>query len=86
MQAFNNLKTGVKLIGGFLAVVVITIIVGVVGITQLRAIDAADTWLYENMTVPLGELVDITTTYQRMRVNLRDLLLAETAADGLPVF
>ena len=78
MNAFNNLKTSVKLIGGFLIIAVITAVVGVLGIYYLRQIDAADTQLYQNNTVPISQLADMATFFQRTRVNLRDMLLAKT--------
>ncbi len=82
MNALNNLKTNVKLIGSFLIIAVITAIVGIVGIYYLRQIDAADTKLYQNQLVPISQLADIATAFQRTRVNLRDLLLATTPEEG----
>ena len=82
MNALNNLKTNVKLIGSFLFIAVITAIVGIVGIYYLRQIDAADTKLYQNQLVPIGQLANLATAFQRTRVNLRDLLLATTPEEG----
>ena len=78
MNALNNLKTSVKLIGSFLIIAIITAIVGIVGIYYLKQIDAADTYLFENYTKPLGLMVEISTTYQRTRVNARDMVSAKT--------
>jgi len=55
---------------------VMAVVVGVVGIYYIRQIDAADTYMYENYAKPTGMLVDMSTAFQRMRVNTRDLLLA----------
>jgi len=77
MNFLNNLKTSVKLIGSFLILAVITAVVGVLGIYYLKQIDAADTKLYQNQTVPLGQIADTGVAFQRTRVNLRDLLLSK---------
>ncbi len=82
MNVLNNMKTSVKLIGSFLLIAVITAVVGVVGIYYLNQIDAADTRLYANQTVPIGQIADAGIAFQRIRVNLRDLILAKDAAEA----
>ena len=79
---FNNLKMGVKLISSFILMALISAVVGVLGINYIRTIDAADTKLYENMTVPISQLADIATAFQRVRVNLRDSILATTPEEA----
>jgi methyl-accepting chemotaxis protein len=76
----NNIKIGVKLIGGFLIVAIIAAVIGIFGIMNLKAIDKADTVLFEKMTVPLGILVDYSTTFQRVRINMRDMIRANDQA------
>jgi methyl-accepting chemotaxis protein len=78
MDALNNIKTSVKLIGSFLIIAILAGIVGVFGIIDLRKIDDADTRLYQNYTVPIGQLAELAVAFQRTRVNLRDLILAST--------
>jgi methyl-accepting chemotaxis protein len=80
MSWFNNLKIGVRLVAGFAVVAAIAAAVGYEGIAKIREIDAADTVLYERMTVPLGELATMGTAFQRVRVGYRDLILADTPA------
>ena len=53
-----------------------------VGISNVRKIDQADTKLYENMTVPIGGLVNLTESFQMMRVNLREIILASNNAEA----
>jgi len=67
-----------KLVIGFVVVALLGAVVGVLGIVSMRKIDAADTFLYENMTVPISNLLTITEAFQRVRVNVRDLLDAQT--------
>jgi methyl-accepting chemotaxis protein len=74
MDAFNNLKIGSKLIVAFLLVAAIAAVVGAVGIVKIRQINAADTKLYEKMTVPLGDLAYMSISFQRARINLQDFL------------
>ncbi len=77
MNVLNNMKTSVKLIGSFMIIAIITAVVGGVGIYYIQQINTADTYLYENYAVPLGQLVHLTEAFQRTRVNLRDLILAK---------
>ncbi|MHB8129599.1 MAG: methyl-accepting chemotaxis protein [Mobilitalea sp.] len=81
MKGFLNLKVGIKLILGFIVVALIAGVIGVVGIINIQKISAADTRLYETMTVPLGEMVIIAESFQRMRGNVKDVLLAPTIDD-----
>jgi len=78
MNWFLNMKIGAKLILGFILVAILAGTIGGVGIINIQKIDKADTELYEKITVPLGELVTIVGAYQRMRGNVRDVILANT--------
>jgi methyl-accepting chemotaxis protein len=81
MNAFNNLRVGTKLVAGFILVALVTLVVGTIGITKIRQIDAEDTKLYEKVTVPLGDLAGIAVLFQRTRINLRDALEARDPAE-----
>ncbi|MEI7816958.1 MAG: MCP four helix bundle domain-containing protein, partial [Desulfuromonadales bacterium] len=76
MSWYYNLKISVKLLSAFVIVAAIAGIIGVIGVIELKKIDAADTVLYEKITIPIGQLQDVSVCFQRMRVNLRDLVLA----------
>jgi methyl-accepting chemotaxis protein len=78
MQWFNNLKIGTKLISSFILVALIAGVIGVIGIQKIHQIDAADTMLYEKVTVPIGDALEIATAFQRIRVNSRDIIFAVT--------
>jgi len=75
MKWFNNLKIGAKLISGFLVVAIIAGAVGMVGVVNINKIEQADNELYENMTVPISLMSEISTNFQRVRVNIRDCIL-----------
>ena len=75
---FNNLSIKVKLLTGFIVVAIIAGVVGYIGMSNIKKIDDADSELYQKMTKPMGDLINMSTTFQRMRVNLRDAMTATT--------
>ena len=77
MKWFMNMKIGAKLLAGFILVALIAGAMGVFAIVNIKALDKADTELYENMTVPISIMSNISTAFQRTRVNLRDMCLTE---------
>jgi len=78
MKWFLNLRVGTKLISGFIAVAIIAGAIGAVGIVNLKKIEEADMRMYTMMTEPLGQMVTYVEAYQRMRGNVKDIILAET--------
>ncbi|QWR76734.1 methyl-accepting chemotaxis protein [Candidatus Magnetomonas plexicatena] len=78
MKLLDNMKIGTKLVGSFLLVAIIAAFIGVFAIINLHKIDNADTLLYEKMTVPLGQLGEISTSFQRVRINVMELVDAKT--------
>jgi methyl-accepting chemotaxis protein len=78
MKWFADLRLANKLLTAFVAMAFVTGTVGFLGVRNIRELDDADTRLYTNMTVPIGELGQMTQAFQRIRVNLRDLLLSES--------
>ncbi|MHB9012684.1 MAG: MCP four helix bundle domain-containing protein, partial [Ignavibacteriaceae bacterium] len=77
MKWFYNLKIGTKLLMSFLLVALIAGVIGYEGITSLKAADDSGRILFERNTVPLSYLVDLSTTFQRERANLLQLLIAK---------
>ena len=61
----------------------LTAFLGIFGITRLRMADDSDSILYERNTKPLSEMVKLSTAFQRMRVNVREVLLTENHDAGL---
>ncbi len=78
MNWFYNLKVSAKLLIGFGTLSVIAAIIGFIGITNLKTLEQSDTEMYENMTLPITWMGDISTNFQRVRVNTRDVVLAES--------
>ena len=75
MSWFYNLKIATKLLIGFVLVALIAGVVGTVGIINLLSLSKRDTMLYENNTVPLGEIGQAGIFFQRTRINQRNVLL-----------
>ncbi|MGE5328670.1 MAG: methyl-accepting chemotaxis protein, partial [Deltaproteobacteria bacterium] len=76
MKWFCNLKISLKLLIGFISVALIAGVIGVVGIINIRAIDKADTEMYETVTIPMSIVTNIAMSFQRERVHIRDMVLA----------
>lgn len=79
MGWFYDLKISVKLLSGFILVVVIAGIVGVVGLINISTIETKDIELYEKGAVPLDQMNALSTAFQRIRVNVRDIILSSNA-------
>jgi methyl-accepting chemotaxis protein len=73
---FINLKIGSKLMGGFLAVAGMALAIGIFGYFQIHRIDHADTRLYQNGLLPMEDISIISSNFQRLRVNTRDIVMA----------
>ena len=70
MQWFYNMKISRKLIISYLILAMISAIVGVVGFYNITRLDNADTELYESNTLGLDYIGNVSTYFQRIRVNL----------------
>lgn len=81
MKWYYNMKLGTKMITGFLIVALIAGAIGLVGIINIREIEELGTKMYEMMTQPLGEMVVIVSSYQRMQNDIRDIILAESQGE-----
>ncbi|MFO0582419.1 MAG: methyl-accepting chemotaxis protein [Anaeromyxobacter sp.] len=85
MKWFADLRVATKLLVSFLSLALITGAVGFWGIKSLRELDARDTEMYEVNTAPLDHLLEMGTRYQRVRLNLREILI-ETDAQRRQTF
>lgn len=56
MNTFNNLKTGVKLTGGFLFVAFIIVAVAVVGYFNMKSLATNTATMYHDRLVPIRQL------------------------------
>ena len=81
MGWFCNLGISKKLLSGFIIIALIAGAMGAYGILNLKSIKNSDTELYENMTVPVSQMGEISTEFQRLRVNIRDMIIAQSSED-----
>jgi methyl-accepting chemotaxis protein len=77
MRWFHNMKISAKLFFGFSLVLIGALAIGAVGILNLQTIAANSETMYAHMTEPIAELSQIATSFQRIRVNLRDIILTD---------
>ena len=66
----SKMKLASKVALGFAVVILITALMGIMGIRNITTIDNADTMLYEKITLPIEYTGVITTYFNRTRVNI----------------
>lgn len=81
MQWYFDLRIGTKLISGFILIALIAGLIGFIGIRGVKAVSSEAAHLYDNQVIPISELQDISTAFQRVRVNIRDLMDAKSAEE-----
>jgi methyl-accepting chemotaxis protein len=83
MNWYYDLRISVKLLSAFIVVAIIAGIIGTVGVVEIKKMDDAGTKLYQKITMPISDLGDMSTAFQRIRINLRELIGADSQADKL---
>lgn len=81
MNWINNLTIRAKLLAGFGIVILMTLIIGIIAIYDLKEIEDQNTIMFEKITAPMSELAEITNYFQRIRVNTRDIILANSQTE-----
>ena len=81
MGVLSNLRIRTKILLGFFLVAVISVIIGVIGIYNLNKVNDKNTQLYQKMTVPFNNLYNTTEAFQKIRVNLRDMIMSSNPAE-----
>ncbi len=84
MHWFHDLRLRAKLLLGFSSVVAILIVIGVASSVSLKRMREADIELYDHMTVPLAQSGEAISYLQRLRVNLREAVMAESPQAAKP--
>ncbi|MDP4176155.1 MAG: MCP four helix bundle domain-containing protein [Bacteroidota bacterium] len=74
MQILNRLKIGKKIAFGFIAVSIITVIVGVTGYYYLAGMKSTFKDMYLRVTLPLKELEAISRNFQETRIACVDMI------------
>ena len=81
MKLLSNLKTSVKLVSAFVIMSIVIGGIGVFGLINLNKSNEQLQFMFEQRVVPLTNLGNVETLYQRLRVNTRDIVfVGETAS------
>lgn len=89
---FKNLMISKKLIIGFLLVAIISVVVGIVGLTNMYRINEGSSLLFNKNALAIAYAGDASTTFQRIRYNALEITVVDTdeervaIADKLDVF
>lgn len=81
MQWFYNLKIRNKLLAAFIAVSLLTGIVGIIGIYNIKDVQEKYVVLYEDYGVAGANIGQMGVALEQSRSHLRDILLAKGSAD-----
>jgi methyl-accepting chemotaxis protein len=82
MQWFADLNIRAKLLAAFVLTAAIGVAIGAVGTRSVRQMAALDRTMYRSMTEPLSDLGAMSTAIQRTRVNMRDVVFANTPEEA----
>ncbi len=77
MQWFYNLKIREKLLVSYGIMAFIVLFIGYGAISNMKIMDERDTFLYQKAAIPLADLGDLSTAFQRVRVNNAKIAMLE---------
>lgn len=75
MKHFKDFSISRKLSTGFFSMLAIILVIGIMGIIGMVKIDQMDTYLYQNQTVPIANLINSTESLYQIRVDVRGIIL-----------
>lgn len=75
MKWYRNMKIGAKLIIAFICMAVISGVVGFIGVYNINNSTHKYSGLYKNFGLALGDIADVSISFQMIRVNTRDLII-----------
>jgi methyl-accepting chemotaxis protein len=77
MKWFLNWKIKAKILSGFLVLAVIVAAAGIVGVSNISKTSANSGIMFNQNTVAIDKLAEVSQLYQRTRVIVRDIILIE---------
>lgn len=77
----NKFKLGPKLVGGFMIVSIITLVIGIMGISNMGNINKLIKTMYDNHLLGLSHAKDANTNMVYIGRELRNMILASSIAD-----
>ncbi|HBD93617.1 MAG: hypothetical protein A2015_14825 [Spirochaetes bacterium GWF1_31_7] len=72
-----------KLLSGFMAITLFGLIIGIVGIVNMKKIADTGTFLYKKTTVPLEYTITISTNFHRIQINLYKLFFTSSKTEQI---
>lgn len=75
MKWYNNLKIRTKLLSVFIFLAVLSASVSFISYLQAQALSKSNTLMYKEIVVPLEDLSGLTTTFQQIKVSLREIVI-----------
>lgn len=78
MGDLHKLKLRIRLLYGFLAVAIIAGMIGAIGVISTNVLSNDYEELVDNFVIPMEKINGITDSFHRLRVILRDAILADT--------
>ncbi len=81
MGFFKKMRIRSRLISSFLLIAIIGGLVGMFGYISIRDIKSESIKIYEVTVEPLGELAQISTLFQKMRVETRNMIILKSKED-----
>jgi len=83
MNAFNNLKVGVRLIGGFLIMTALLLVIGLIGYVNMKTINDGMTAMYTDRTLPIQQLGKADASLFQLRSQVFAVFAITTYRDTL---
>lgn len=77
MKKFVDLRTGQKLAVAFVITIIITVLIGYLGMKNIYVLSSINSENYSENVVPLGKAGEIAKEFQSIRVIMRDIILTE---------
>ena len=86
MKWFKDLKTSVKLIITFLFMNIVLGAVGIIGLINLNKMEEQIGIMYDERVLPISDLGTVETDYQRLRVQIRDMVFVAQTEEQKDTF
>ncbi len=77
----KNFSIRQKLLAGFASVGIIALVIGIIGITNIRRIGREDQNMYQQIVKGLGNLTQVTTAFHKIRASYRDMVNANAPSE-----
>ena len=77
------MKLQTKLLTGFIASALITLSVGIFAASRMHDMSKADDFLFTHAVEPMGDLVNISAYFQRIRISLLDFSITSPVSARL---